>query len=801
MPKNFDIESIVDQLTLEEACALTHGQDFWRLNGVPRLGVPAGLKVTDGPNGARGEDFVGGCTSALFPAGCSLGASFDVGSAIKIGEALARECRAKSAVALLGPTVNIHRHPAGGRNFESYSEDPYLSGVMASGYIQGLQEAGITSVTKHFVCNDSETDRRTVDVIVGEQALREIYLRPFQIAFERAGPRGVMTSYNKASYPGNHPQFTQRLLESVVRGEWGVEDLTVMSDWWGTYSVGPAIVAGMDLEMPDSFHRGNGKLLAAAQDDENLAKAVFDRARNVLRMIKRAGGYSLEPERPEAAEDLPETRQLIREVGAEGMTLLKNTGVLPLSPKTKTVVAGTYATVALAHGGGSASLDAHRKITPAEGLHEAMDEIVVVPGPVPYLYLPLPQPDVFSSSGGAGTCKVDFYNPGGKLVDSLAGWTAKMSFKLSPKTTGTHALTVASPSSAKLSINGQYLAFHKCSVNTTYTFEAGKEYDIVINYVSTEELFYSTACALNGIRFGYLEYTDDDAAIQSAVKVAEEVGTVLVCVGHGSDYETEGFDRDDIFLLGKQNAFVQALADSSAKVIVVVFAGSPIAMPWLDAVEAVVYGWFPGQELGHSLADILIGKINPSGRLPVTFPKAIEDSPAFDNFPGVNEIIKYEEGVFVGYRHYSSRQIPTLYPFGFGLSYTNFKVTDMALRGAESFGPGKKIEISVKITNTGSIAGRHTVLLFAQPPAAEDRPILSLVDFVKSSELKPQESQTLTMTIGGEALSVWEGSEAGSWVVKEGKYSLQIRDNAEARPMQSAELRIGQGWKWHGLHA
>ncbi|KIR96068.1 glycoside hydrolase family 3 domain-containing protein, partial [Cryptococcus deuterogattii 2001/935-1] len=568
MSENFDIESIVDQLTLEEACALTHGQDFWRLNGVPRLGVPAG------------EDFVGGCTSALFPAGCSLGASFDVKSAIKVGEALARECRSKSAVALLGPTVNIHRHPTGGRNFESYSEDPYLSGVMASGYIQGLQGAGIASVTKHFVCNDSETDRRTVDVIVGEQALREIYLRPFQIAFERAGPRGIMTSYNKASCP------MMRLLESVVRGEWGVEDLTVMSDWWGTYSVDRAIMAGLDceyhvtyslsgaeargaVEMPDSFHRGNGKLLAAAQDDENLAKAVFDRARNVLRMIKRAGGYSLEPERPEVAEDIPETRQLIREVGAEGMTLLKNTGVLPLSPKTKTVVAGTYATVALAHGGGSASLDAHRKITPADGLRDAMDEIVVVPGPVPYLYLPLPQSDVFSSSEGAGTCKVDFYNPDGSLVESrtlnttfltaldrypknlVAGWTAKMSFKLLPKTTGTHALTVASPSSAKLSINGH-----------TYTFEGGKVYDVVIDYVSTEELFYSTACALNGIRFGYLEYADDDAAIQSAVKVAEEVGTVVVCVGHGSDYETEGFDRDDMLLLGKQNAFVQALAES-----------------------------------------------------------------------------------------------------------------------------------------------------------------------------------------------------------------------------------------------
>lgn len=323
-----------------------------------------------------------------------------------------------------------------------------------------------------------------------------------------------------------------------------------MSDWWGTYSVDRAIMAGLDceyhvtyslsaeargaVEMPDSFHRGNGKLLAAAQDDENLAKAVFDRARNVLRMIKRAGGYSLEPERPEVAEDIPETRQLIREVGAEGMTLLKNTGVLPLSPKTKTVVAGTYATVALAHGGGSASLDAHCKITPADGLRDAMDEIVVVPGPVPYLYLPLPQSDVFSSSEGAGTCKVDFYNPDGSLVESrtlnttfltaldrypknlVAGWTAKMSFKLLPKTTGTHALTVASPSSAKLSINGQYvcetdpnpvrrddfmqLAFHKCCVNSTYTFEGGKVYDVVIDYVSTEELFYSTACALNGIR-------------------------------------------------------------------------------------------------------------------------------------------------------------------------------------------------------------------------------------------------------------------------------------------------------------
>ncbi|GAA6010719.1 hypothetical protein JCM10207_005811 [Rhodosporidiobolus poonsookiae] len=835
MSPTFDPDALAAQLTLEEAVALTHGKDFWRLNGVERLGVPSGLKLSDGPNGARGEDFVGGTTSACFPAGVCLAASFDHATAVSVGKALAEECRTKSASAILGPTVNIHRSPLGGRNFESYSEDPVLSGYIASGYIKGVQNDGdVTAVIKHFLGNDSETDRRSVDVLMGEQALREIYARPFQIAFAQAQPGGLMTAYNKVN--GSYVTDDKRLVISILREEWAVKDLFSVSDWGGAYSTEPAILAGLSLEMPNSFHRGNSKLLSAASANPELAAAVRYCARDVLTLIGRSGGYDLPPEGPERAEDLLATRAIIRQAGAEGMTLLKNNGVLPLPPSAFIAAVGTFALSAQAHGGGSASLDVHYKVSPAEGLASRFGTVKAVPGVPAHIYLPLPPPGVTCSPDGVSACVVHFYNKDGTLVETRPlgstfltaldryptalepGWTAVMKFVLRPKTSGLHSLAVAAPSDAELFINGQrilqhscsppidsfmHLAFHLSGSDTVYSFEVGKDYSVEIRYKSTQEVFFATAIALNGIRFGYLEAVDEDKLIRDAVDAAEKAGVAVVCVGHGSDYETEGFDRTSLSLLGRQDDLVSALAASSAKVVVVIFTGSPISMPWLDKVDAVVQAWFPGQEVGNALADILSGEVNPSGRLPVTFPLCIENTPCYGNFPGVNEVIKYEEGVFVGYRHYTSRNVPVLFPFGFGLSYTTFDVSSLTVSGTDTFASGTTLTVAVSVRNTGSRAGRHAALVFVAPPIEHTpaRPALSLEGFAKSALLQPGEAQTLEVPLAGDAFSTWVGGEAGCWEVKPGVYRVQVRADAASAPLQEVIVEVKKGWEWKGLRA
>nr|XP_019003174.1 uncharacterized protein I203_04211 [Kwoniella mangroviensis CBS 8507]OCF66635.1 hypothetical protein I203_04211 [Kwoniella mangroviensis CBS 8507] len=828
MTLQFDPKAIASQLTIEEACSLLHGKDFWRLNGVPRLGVPAGLKLSDGPNGARGEDFVGGTSSACFPAGVCLAATFDIDAARKIGNAIAEECRSKSASAILGPTVNIHRSPLGGRNFESYSEDPVVAGNIASGYIQGVQEKGVAATIKHFICNDSELDRRVMNVQVEEKPLREIYLRPFEIVFRQAKPKAMMTAYNKVN--GEYVSDSARLINGIVREEWRAKDVLVMSDWWATYSLKEAVMAGMDLEMPDHHFRGGKKLVKAAKEDPELADAVRERAETVLGLIQYAGGYDLPPERPETAEDKPEHRELIQSVAASGAVLLKNKNdVLPLSTSTPIAAAGLYASEALIHGGGSASLYSHHRVSPIEGISQRFPKATLIRGPNAYNYCPLPENNVATRPDGEYGMMVEFFQPDGTLVETRPlsgtfltaldrypkglqmGWTATMSFRLKAATSGRHTLSIASCGPAELFVNGQslcvivpkeedpnlflMLSLHKIAKKVEYDFAAGQSYDVKINYTSNDALLYATSLPANGLHFGFAEAIDEDKIISDAVEAAEQIGTAVLCVGHGPDYETEGFDREDISLLGRQNEFIERVADSSAKVIVVVYAGSPIAMPWLDKVDAVIYAWFPGQELGHALADVISGEVNPSGRLPVTFPKRIEDNPSHGNFPGENQKIAYAEGCFVGYRHYASKNIPTLFPFGSGLSYTSFSVSDLQLAGQEAFGPGQNITVSVTVTNTGLKSGRHTVLVFVTPPEGSSRPVLSLEGFAKTQLLQPGTQEEVVISLAEDAFSHWAGGIDGSWEIEPGNYTIQILQDAGCTSGLSQTLNIPSGWE------
>jgi len=370
------VETVLQSLTLEEKISLLAGKDFWETVPIPDKGVPA-IKTSDGPNGARGEVFTGGTRAACFPAAVCSAATWDPANAKRIGHALAEETKTKSARVLLAPTMCNHRHPLGGRNFESFSEDPYLAGKMAANVVNGLQEKGIAATIKHFAANEQETDRLKVNEIVSERALREIYMKPFEITIKEANPLAVMTAYNKVN--GTHADSNEFLLKQVLRGEWGWDGL-VMSDWGGVNSTADSLNAGLDLEMPGPTRwRSADTVLEAVKKGQVTEAIITERARNVLRLIEQVGGFENPEIPPEQSIVDPKHSKLIRDVAGQGITLLKNDGVLPLKReeiKGKTIGLFGLAKEALIHGGGSASLNAHYRITPEEGLKTAYGDDV-----------------------------------------------------------------------------------------------------------------------------------------------------------------------------------------------------------------------------------------------------------------------------------------------------------------------------------------------------------------------------------------------------------------------------------------
>ncbi|KAK6065058.1 glycoside hydrolase family 3 domain protein [Seiridium cupressi] len=819
-------------LSLEEKVSLLTAADFWRTKSIPAKGIPA-IKTSDGPNGARGGIFVGGTKAALFPCGISLAATWNKRLLYEVGQHLADETKARSANVLLAPTVCMHRHPLGGRNFESFSEDPLLTGKLASQYIQGLQSKGVAAAIKHFVANEQETFRMTIDSVLMERPLRELYLRPFEIAVREANPWAVMSSYNLVN--GVHADENVHTLKNILRGEWGY-DGTVISDWGGTNSTAEAIKAGCDIEFPFSTKWRFEKVLQALEDGQLSREDIDQAAENVLTLVERTKGSDMSEEQDEREDDRAETRDLIRQAGCESLTLLKNEGsLLPIDPKTTSIaVIGPNANRAIAGGGGSASLNPYYNTLPVDSIQAvAQGEVTYSQGCHIYKWLPVASPFCTDKSGKPGVTLEwfsgdEFEGPvvvrqrrtntdlflwdSAPLAETGPKWSAVATTYLTPTETGRHTISYMSVGPGRLYLDGKLAldlwnwteegeAMFDGSIDymVDVDMQAGKPVELRVEMtnelrpISKQEVFRMTH-RYGGCRIGFKQEDAIDY-LQEAVDAAKAADVAVVIIGLDAEWESEGYDRKtmDLPAAGSQDRLVQAVVKANPRTVVVNQSGSPVAMPWAEQVPTILQAWYQGQEAGNALADVLFGFKNPSGKLPCTFPRRIEDTPAYHNWPGENLRVLYGEGLYIGYRHYDRVHVAPLFSFGHGLSYTSFEYGRVSL-SKKSLEPDAPIHMIMAITNTGLTAGAETIQIYVRHEKSKlPRPEKELVAFEKVF-LEPDETKHVTLSLDKYAVGYYDDS-LHSWIAEEGAFKILVgASSSDIR--QTIAFDVSRSFTW-----
>ena len=794
------IDDLLSQMTLDEKISMLAGADLWHSIPVPRLGIPQ-FKTTDGPNGARGAWGSMASPSVATPVGIALGATWNPEIVEKVGNVLADELKAKGAHILLAPTVNIHRTPIAGRNFECYSEDPFLSGMMASAYIKGIQDKGLGACIKHFIANDQEYERFSISSEVDERTLREIYLEPFRIAIRNSNPWAVMSSYNRVN--GVYAcEYDHSLLE-ILKGEWNYDGI-VMSDWFGTYDEGVPS-GGLDLEMPGPARWMAAEVVKKALESGTLTEnRLNDKVRRLLGVLEKAGLFENPTLQPEKGEDKPEHRAIIRAAAQEAIVLLKNNGILPLTDVKTIAMIGPYARTTQILGGGSSSVTPHYTVSPFDGVNNPEGKDVLVEaaaGSFIYKNLPAPAPETLSTPDGKSGLRLSLFAgtefAGEPLyVETTTrvqhGWfdksvpqvpqdnfSMRMEGLFTPQESGLHTLSISAMGWACLFLNGELVIDHWADSDmgkektTSLELEGGKAYDIKVEY------YWKGSPRWRSVGFGHQPPHATDMIAES-VELARRSDVAVVVVGLNGDWESEGFDRVDMKLPGDQDELIRQVVAANPNTIVVLNVGSPVEMPWANQVPAILQLWYNGQEQGNALSDVLFGDVNPSGKLPTTFPVRLEDNPAYINYPGENGKVHYGEGIFVGYRYYDKKKVEPLFPFGHGLSYTSFEYSNLQI-SKKSFTPDETIEVKVDITNTGKVSGKEVVQLYVcDEQSTFARPEKELKAFEKI-ELKPKETKTVTFKLNREAFwyfdtikNTWS-TEAGDFEILVGASSRDIR--------------------------
>lgn len=819
-------------LSQEEKISLLTAADFWRTKAIPQKNIPA-IKTSDGPNGVRGGIFVGGTKAALFPCGISLAATWNKDLLYDVGQHLADETKARSADMLLAPTVCMHRHPLGGRNFESFSEDPYLTGKLAAQYIRGLQQKGVGATIKHFVGNEQETHRLTIDSLISERPLREIYLRPFEISIREAKPWSVMSSYNLIN--GVHAEMNFHTLKDILRGEWNY-DGTVVSDWGGMNSTAEALKAGCDIEFPYSPKWRFDKIAEALKEGKVTQDDIDRAAENVLTLVERLKGDDMSEEQPEREDNRVETRRLIREAGAQGMALLKNDGqILPICPKTaKVAVIGPNANRAIAGGGGSASLNPYYNTLPLNSIKGAAQrEVTYAIGC--HIHKWLPVASAFCSDGaGRPGITIDWYRgdkfegkpvvnqrrsntdlflwDSAPLQDVGPEWSAVATTYLTATTTGKHTISFMSVGPGKLYIDGKLAldlwewteegeAMFDGSIDymVDVDMEAGRPIQLRVEMTNelrpiVKQKQFGVTHKYGGCRIGFKEEDQIDY-LQQAVDAAKDADVAVVIVGLDAEWESEGYDRQTMDLPsdGSQDRLIEAVVAANPKTVVVNQSGSPVTMPWADRVPAIIQAWYQGQEAGNALADVLFGFKNPSGKLPTTFPKRIEDTPAYHNWPGENLKVLYGEGIFVGYRHYERAKIEPLFPFGHGLSYTSFEYGRLELN-SDTLSANGSIEIIMAVSNIGDVAGAETVQVYVHDEKSNlPRPEKELVGFEKVF-LNAGQTKHIRLYLDKYSVGYYDTS-IPAWLAEEGSFKVLIgASSADIR--RSATFEVKESFTW-----
>ncbi|MGI9603946.1 MAG: beta-glucosidase H [Acidimicrobiales bacterium] len=764
-----DIDALLEEMTLTEKVALLGGADMWHTSGVERLDVP-GLKVTDGPNGARGDAVLGSGTgsSACIPCGSALGATWDPALVEELGVLLGEEADTKAAHVLLAPTINIHRHPLGGRNFECYSEDPELTGRLAIGFVRGVQSRGIATTPKHFVGNDSEFERNSIDSRIDERALREIYLRPFELALLDGGAWGVMCAYNRLN--GTHCSENHRLLTEILRDEWGWDGF-VISDWFASKATAETANAGMELEMPGPPSWYGTKLVEAVEAGDVDEHQVNALARRMLVAIERTGAFADPKQRPEQAVDRPEHRVVCRRAATEATVLLANNGVLPLtaSDLSSVAVIGPNADIAQIMGGGSANVRPHYRRTPLDELTERLPDTTVVfePGCMTAKTIPEISSSSLRTADGEAGIVVEYVNTTaitelgddfddqivarqvrdstrlmsfGQAVDGvdMNGFGFRARAELIPKESGVHTFSLIQVGGTRVSIDDEvildglseplptgdaFFGMGSAEVTADVDLEQGRPVRLLIEYSS------AGAVILNAANVGCRPPVPVDI-IDRAVTAAAGADAAIVVVGTNDDWETEGHDREAMDLPGDQAELIRRVAAANDRTVVVINAGSPVDVGWAVDVAAVVDCWFGGQGMAEGLADVLLGDADPGGRLPTTFPNRQQQAPSHLTYPGENGTVHYGEGVYVGYRGYDELGTDPAFCFGHGLSYASFEWSEPGVPTTAAV--GDTVTVRLGITNTSDRDGIEVVQVYVAPVSPRlARPPQELKAFAK----------------------------------------------------------------------
>lgn len=844
----FDIEELIGELTLQEKIALIAAKDFWHTSPVERLGIPS-VRVSDGPNGVRGTKFFNSVPSAAFPNGTGLASTFDTELLEEAGQLMAVEAAHKNASVILGPTTNIARGPLGGRGFESFSEDPYLSGMCTAALVNGMQSRGIAATVKHYVCNDLEDQRFSSNSIVTERALREIYLEPFRLAVKYANPVCIMSSYNKVN--GTHCSQSKKLLDDILREEWGWDGM-ITSDWFGTYSSADAIKNGLDIEFPGPTKWRKSELIShLISSKEGISEEdVNTRVRNVLKMIKfavdnkdKTGIIENGPESD--VNNTPETAAKLRKIAADSIVLLKNeNNVLPLSKDESIVVIGPNAKTKFMSGGGSASLNPYYVVPIYDGIKSKLgkdpeysigctsnktlnglwEACVIDPSKGN-------QADNIGAQAIFYTKPVEDRSPDEKPIDST---TIKQSYVTlfdyknpaveesnplfyvdfegyyTPEEDGDYEIGLQVYGTALLFIDGELVVDNKTKqTKGTFCFsagtieekaivsmKAGKSYKFRVEYGSGPTSQTASDFGAGGMQVGIAKKIDENEEIAHAAQLAKEHDKVVLCIGLNGEWESEGYDRENMTLPKKTNDLVRAVLRANPNTVVVNQSGTPVEMPWISECNALLQCWYGGNELGNAVADIAFADVVPSAKLSLSWPFKNEDNPAYLNFATESGRVLYGEDVFVGYRFYEKLQRQVAFPFGYGLSYTTFTFENLEVTADES---KEILSVQLDITNSGSkYAGAEVVQVYVAPTKSGiTRPVKELKGF-KKVYLEPNETKKVSLELPlKDSISYFEEYH-NKWCAEAGEYQLLAGSSSDDTQLISS-FELSKTFYWKGL--
>ena len=794
------LKKVISNLSLEQKVSLLSGFDNWHTPDIKKYGIPK-IKMSDGPNGVRGDSSTKQ-SSACFPSPILLGATWNEKLIKKIGSATGEEALFKDVDVLLAPTINLHRHPLGGRHFECYSEDPILTSKIACAYVSGVQSKGVAACLKHFAGNDTEYERHLVSSNIDEKTLRELYLYPFEMGVKKAKAKVVMSAYNKVNniYCSSHDE----LINKILKKEWKFDGY-VVSDWGAALETVENANGGLDLEMPGPAKTWGKNLVDAVKAGLVEEKKIDEKLKRILTVAKFTDRFNRK-RISERSIDKKSHRKLIEKTAIEGMVLLKNEDVLPLDRNKISNIAliGPNVKDSQIIGGGSAGLNPHYEIHPLEGVSNFLkDEKVKIhyaKGCHVDKYLPAFEKDICYVQGKKEKgFEVEFFrgkNFDGEPIErkvlngnrfwALQGFarefldekerpelSVKFSTTYKPSISGEFEFEVFSIGLSRIKINGKELVDNWSSQKKGEAFfgfacapkrnkiklTKGKEYLV--------EVEYEFEGRFPAIQFG-CRPPDPKNLLEEAVKIAKQSDAVVLVVGTNSDWETEGNDRKGLGLPGDQDVLIKKVLAANKNSVLVINTGSPVSMPWIKSCPAILQTWFPGQEFGNALAEILFGKESPSGKLPTTYPKKLSDTPAYSCYPGKNLQMDYKEKLLVGYKWYEKKKIEPLFPFGHGLSYSKFELKKVSLLKKKH-----EIKIKVKLKNIGNFSTFETVQCYLERKAVKaDTPKKKLVDFKKLKVTKDK-SKKLTLKVSKRDLSEWDVKKS-KWEISRGDYVIHV---------------------------